>query len=132
MSDASRLRVARVITIGSGLVGTGIALLMTTFSIASAWDAFLGMLALAGSTLAGLFALGVFSRRAHGRGAVVGAVASIGVLAYVQRGTPLHFFTYGAIGFLTCCGIGWAASLLIPSPRKDLAGLTVYTRLEPR
>ncbi|HEX6963082.1 MAG TPA: sodium:solute symporter, partial [Lacipirellula sp.] len=128
MSDASRLRVARIVTIGSGLAGTAIALLMTTYRIASAWDAFLGMLALAGSTLAGLFALGIFSRRAHGRGAVVGAIASVAVLAYVQRSTALHFFTYGAIGLLTCWLVGWAASLLIPGSAKDLTGLTIYTR----
>jgi Na+/proline symporter len=127
MSDASRLRVAKVVTIASGLLGTAIALLMTTFNIASAWDAFLGMLALTGSTLAGLFALGIFSRRAHGRGAVVGAVASVALLAYVQRFSSLHFFTYGTIGFLTCCVVGWAASLLIPAPAKDIAGLTVYS-----
>ncbi|MBA3481799.1 MAG: hypothetical protein H0T51_08295 [Pirellulales bacterium] len=127
MSDASRLRVAKVVTIGSGLLGTAIALLMTTFNIASAWDAFLGLLALTGSTLAGLYALGIFSRRAHGRGAVVGAVASVALLAYVQRFSALHFFTYGAIGCLTCFGVGWAASVLIPGPSKDIAGLTVYS-----
>ncbi|RIK87434.1 MAG: sodium:solute symporter [Planctomycetota bacterium] len=127
MSDARRLRVAQLVTIGSGLLGTAIALIMAKYNIASAWDAFLGMLALAGSTLAGLFALGIFSRRAHGRGAIVGAVVSVAALAYA-RITALHFFTYGAIGFLTCCGVGWAASLVIPARSKNLAGLTIHTR----
>jgi SSS family transporter len=127
MSDASRLRIAKIVTIGSGLLGTAIALLMTTFNIASAWDAFLGMLALTGSTLAGLFALGIFSYRAHGRGAIIGAIASVALLVYVQRYSSLHFFTYGAIGLLTCVVVGWVASLLLPAPAKDLSGLTLYT-----
>lgn len=131
MSDASRLRVAKIVTIGSGLLGTAIALLMTTFNIASAWDAFLGMLALTGSTLAGLFALGIFSRRANGRGAVVGAIASVAALAYVQQYSSLHFFTYGAIGMLTCVIVGWTASMLLPAPAKDIHGLTLYTDKSP-
>lgn len=131
MSDASRLRIAKVVTIGSGLLGTAIALLMTTFDIASAWDAFLGMVALTGSTLAGLFALGIFSRRANGRGAVVGAVASVAVLIYVQRCSSLHFFTYGAIGLLTCVVVGWAASLVLSAPTADLRGLTLRPGMSP-
>ncbi len=131
MSDAARVRVAKRVTIGSGVLGTAVALLMTTFDIASAWDAFLGMVGLTGSTLAGLFALGIFSRRAHGRGAIVGAVASVAVLIYVQRATSLHFFTYGAIGLLTCCGVGWLASGILPAPPRDLTGLTLHTLTRP-
>jgi Na+/proline symporter len=128
MSDAARLKMAKFVTVGSGILGTGCALLMTRFDIVSAWDTFLGMLGLTGSTLAGLFALGIFSRRAHGVGAVIGASASVAVLVWVRRYTSLHFFTYGAIGVLTCYGIGWVASLLIPTRTQDLTGLTVFTR----
>lgn len=127
LSDAARLRIAKLATVISGLLGTAIALLMATFNIASAWDAFLGMLGLTGSTLAGLFALGIFSRRAHGIGAVVGAIASVALLVYVERYTTLHFFTFGAIGMLTCMAVGWFASVLIPAAPKDLNGLTIYT-----
>jgi hypothetical protein len=69
----------------------------------------------------------IFSRRARGRGAVTGVVASVALLTYVQRCTELHFFAYSAIGFLSCFAIGWIASLLTPGPAKDLAGLTAYS-----
>jgi Na+/proline symporter len=127
MDDGSRLYVAKLVTIGSGVLGTFIALLMTFVNIASAWDTFLGMLGLTGSTLAGLFALGIFSRRAHGLGAMLGAIASVSVLLYVQQFTKLHFFTFGAIGILTCCGVGWLSSMIVPWPQKDLRGLTLHT-----
>lgn len=127
LSDRGRLKIGKVVTVLSGVIGTGLALLMATFDVASAWEAFLGLVALTGSALAGLFALGIFSRRAHGLGAVLGAVASVSLLVYVQRYTGLHIFTYGAIGMLTCVGVGWLASVLIPLPTKNLDGLTLHT-----
>ena len=127
LSDGARLKIGKVVTVLSGVLGTALALLMANSNVASAWEAFLGLVALTGSALAGLFALGIFSRRAHGVGAVVGAVASVALLVYVQRFTGLHIFTYGAIGVLSCVGVGWLASVLIPFPTKDLDGLTLFT-----
>lgn len=127
MNDASRLKVAKWVTVLSGIAGTAIALLMTRYEIASLWDAFLGMLGLTGGALAGLFALGIFTTRAHGVGAMIGAISSVVVLYYVQRHTALHFFTYGAIGILTSFCVGWLASVVIPAERKPLEGLTRKT-----
>ncbi len=58
------------------MIGAAVALAMTYLDIESTWDAFLAMLGLTGGALAGLFALGLFTRRAHGTGAVIGALAS--------------------------------------------------------
>lgn len=128
ISDADRLRVGRIVTALSGAIGTAVALLMTRFDVVSLWDAFLAMLGLTGSALAGLFALGLFTRRAHGAGALVGAAAAVAVLAGVKFGTNLHLFTYGAIGFGVVMGVGYFASLVLPGAGKDLAGLTVHTQ----
>lgn len=124
LDDAGRLRSARAATVFSGLVGTLIALLMTTVNIASIWDAFLGMIGLTGGVLAGLFSLGIFSRRAHGAGAATGALVGLAVVVAVKAATSVHFFLYAATGFLACFVAGWVASVLLPSPSKDNAGLT--------
>lgn len=124
LDDAQRLRSARCATMFSGVAGTLIALVMTSLDIASIWDAFLGMIGLIGGVLAGLFALGIFSRRAHGRGALVGALAGVAVLVYVRTATNLHFFLYAGTGFLTCFVTGWLASRVVPSDQKNLSGLT--------
>ena len=58
---------------------------------------------------------------------MVGAVASVIALYLVQRYTTVSLFLYGAIGILTCCIVGYLASLIIPAKRKPLEGLTVYT-----
>jgi hypothetical protein len=42
----------------------------------------------------------------------------------------VHFFLYATIGMVTCMGIGWLASLVIPARDKDIHGLTVYTMRE--
>jgi hypothetical protein len=74
--------------------------------------------------LAALFILGIFTRRAHGPGVLVGAGVSIAVLLWVQTQTKLSFFLYGAIGIVVCVSVGYLASLVLPAKRKPLAGLT--------
>lgn len=103
---------------------------MAEADIRSLWDTYLGLLGLLGSGLAGLFALGLFSSRASGTGALVGALASAGVLWWVQKHTPLHFFLYAVVGVTACVVLGWLVSLVLPGPRRDLAGLTWRTRKE--
>jgi ammonia channel protein AmtB len=126
------MRLARRLTLMLGVVGTLAALLMATFEIKSLWDLFLQVLGLFGGGLAGSFALGIFTRRAHGRGALVGVIASAILLLLVQRYTRVHFFLYAAVGVLTCLVTGYLASLLIPSARRSLAGLTIYTSTSRR
>ena len=125
--DAAGLRLARWVTVASGALGTAVALLMTRYPIASLWDVFLQVMGLTGGALAGLFALGIFTRRANGPGAMAGAVVSMIVLYAVQQHTRVHFLLYGAIGIVTCFAVGWAASILLHARAKPLHGLTVRT-----
>jgi len=71
--------------------------------------------------------LGIFTRRAHGCGALVGALASAFVLFGVVWFTRIHFFLYSAIGIGVCFVVGYLASLLIPAKPKGTQGLTIYT-----
>ncbi len=111
-SDALRLRLARWLTAGLGALATGTSIALATFDISSLWDTFQGMMGLLGGGLAGLFALGIFFRSANGRGAMTGAMASVLILYLVQQHTDLHFFLYGAVGVLSCVGIGLASSVV--------------------
>ncbi|KAA3607831.1 MAG: sodium:solute symporter [Planctomycetota bacterium] len=113
-----RLRQARAMTVLWGMTGTGVALWMASSDVQSLVDVFMELLGLLGGTVGGLFVLGVFVPRAHGRGAMIGAVASASVLYWVRTFTPLHFFLYSAVGMVSCVGIGWLSSLLLPSDSK--------------
>jgi SSS family transporter len=128
IADQAKLRMARWITLWLGLGVTAVACGLARLNIGSLWDAFIGILNLTGSALAGLFALGLFTRRANGIGALTGAVVSVAVLFYVQQHTRLHFFLYAAVGIAVCFFVGWLASCCVRREPEDLHGLTIYTR----
>lgn len=130
-TDQGRLRLARWLTIALGVIAISVGLLMATYEIKSLFDIFLELLGLFGGSLAGLFALGIFTRRAHGTGALIGAVTSAVVIYVVKVFTPIHFFLYAGIGIVTCFGVGYLASILLPFDQPHLRGLTIYT-LDPR
>jgi len=114
LSDIFCLRLAQALSVILGLGGTGAALYLATADVRSLWDTYLSILGLLGSGLAGLFALGVFTRRVTGGGALCGALTSAVVLFWVQRNLPVHFLMYGAVGFTTCVIVGYLASLVAP------------------
>lgn len=123
---AAELRIARILTTLLGAFATVCALVLAKLNLASLWDAYSGLVGLAASGLAGLFALGIFTKRASGVAALIGAVASIAVLYYVQRHTEVHFFLYAGVGMLTCFVVGLLASIAFPS-KKNVSGLTFGT-----
>ena len=99
---------------------------MASYEIKSLWDLFTKILGLFGGSLAGLFALGIFTRRANGPGALIGAMASAATLFAVQKYTNIHFILYAGIGITVCVTVGYLASLLIPATPKDTQGLTIH------
>jgi Na+/proline symporter len=126
--DADRLLLARRLTALLGAVATATAVTMATYEIQSLGDLANRLIGLLTSGMAGLFALGMFTRRANGRGALAGAVLSAAVIYWVQTETAISLFLYAAIGVVTCFVAGYAFSLVLPEERKPLDELTVYTR----
>jgi len=124
-SDAACLKLARWVTAIVGIVGTGIAVVLAKADIRSLWETFIAVIGLFGGTISGLFLLGVFSRRAHGAGALVGAIASALVVGYAYL-NHVNLWLYSFIGVGSCMVAGWAASLLLPGPRTAPEGLTVH------
>jgi SSS family solute:Na+ symporter len=125
--DQTRLRLARLLTCLLGLLGTGGALAMATYNIRSLFDFFLTLLSLLGGSLAGIFALGIFTRRASGWGALAGGLASAAIVLLVRSFTQVHFFLYAPIGMLSCLALGYGASLILRGPQRELSGLTIHT-----
>jgi SSS family transporter len=126
-TEAHYFKVARLSTLAVGVVGTLSALLISTFEVRSLYTAFLEIIGLLGGSLSGLFLLGIFSRSAHGRGAVAGALISAGVVFTIRLVHPLAVYAYAPIGLLTCTSLGWLLSRVIPAPEKSIAGLTIHS-----
>ena len=71
--------------------------------------------------------LGIFTKRAHGRGVIVGLIAS-GIIQYlVKEFTSIHVLLYALTGIISCVFVGYAASIIIPAKKKAIDGLTIYT-----
>jgi len=120
------LRFARLVTLVWGGVATLAAIGVAGIEGTAVLDLFLEVLFLAGGTLAGLFVLGIFTRRANGIGALAGAAASAGAVLVTRFGTDLQVFLHVAVGLGVCIGFGYLISLMTP-PARDLTGLTIRT-----
>jgi len=128
VADSSSLRLAKAIVLVSGVLVTAVACIMASMEIASLWDAFITVIGLTGGGLGGLFALGIFTRRAHGPGAFAGALLSMAAVGAVRASGQVSFFLLGAVGLLTCFVAGYLFSLIIPARPRNLAGLTIHDR----
>lgn len=116
LPEARALRASKWLTLVVGIVGTGLALTVAWMNAPSLFDQWLKWLNLIGGGLSGIVALGVFTRRAHGRGAVFGALVSAVAVAWVQT-TPAHFLLHSIVGFLTAYVVGYVSSWIIPRAR---------------
>jgi hypothetical protein len=89
---------------------------MAESDLQSAFAAFNTMIGLTAGSLGGLFALGVFTRRANGPGALIGAITGFtAVVALEVTGAPVAGLLYAFIGCVVCFGIGWLASWWFPA-----------------
>ncbi len=110
----------------AGVLGIGVAVFMANSDIENAFKTFLGIIGLSSGSLGGVFALGVFTRKANGAGALIGAVAGIAAVATVKfSGAPVTGILYAFIGFASCFVVGYLASLMAGGAGERGAGLSV-------
>jgi solute:Na+ symporter, SSS family len=126
-SEKSYFNLSRLMTIVMGVAGTLFALLFSSADIKSLFESFITVIGLFGGSLGGLFLLGMFTRRANGSGAVVGALVGAVVLYLVKTYTATHLYLYAFIGITTCFSVGYLVSLCIPAAPRPLRGLTIFT-----
>lgn len=130
-SDHHSLILGRVLTVTFGIIGTGFALwIASTNRLDSVWDLSFILMGYVLAPLTGIYVLGIFTKRANASGAWVGALA--GVLACFLAKKYLHLNSLAYLPFVmfTCIVVGYLASLVLPSRKVDLAGLTAYTLLD--
>ena len=120
------LSLARRIVLILGILGTASAMLIGTLDLRELWSLFLDITGLFLGTLGGLFILGVFTRRTTPIHAWIGALASAAALAYCTFFTSINGLLFGAIGTLTCVGIGWLSSWIVRrKQKKDVLEVTI-------
>jgi Na+/proline symporter len=124
--DRYFLNIGRALTFIIGLAGTSFAVLLGTADIKSLLDQFFAFIGLFGGSLGGLFLLGLFTKRATGRGAFTGAIIGAAILYIVQSYTDTHLYLYAFVGVTSCFIAGYLSSLLIGGPKSSTSGLTIF------
>jgi len=118
ISQKSALRIARLVVIIIGLLGTGFALWMATSNIRDLWNLFMKVIGLFGGGLAGIFVLGMFTRRATTGGILCGLLASLLVqaaLTYLPMfDGALHAWMFAFTGLASCVIVGYLCSFFLP------------------
>ncbi|MFK7768133.1 MAG: sodium:solute symporter [Mariniblastus sp.] len=147
-TEKGYLGLARFITVLMGIFGTAAGLLFVQPGIKSLFDEFIGILGLFLGVLAGLFALGATTRRANGRGSLVGALTAILVMTMIVLASKdksvfgidvrglfdsvgleiyrINGYLNAFVGISICYVVGYFASLFLAGEKKDLDGLTLW------
>jgi SSS family transporter len=127
LSERKQLRIARLLTFGYGALVIVLAFLVQRLgTLLEATNKVIGLI---GGPLIGLFLLGILSRRATARGAMLGWLAGLAVTLWVCFGTRISFLWYAATGCVVTLVSGYIASRFNPAPDpKQLKGLTLSER----
>ena len=112
MSDAKRLRLARVATVIWALVLFGLAVLALHHA-GRVVEVGLQIASIAYGALLGVFLLGVLTRRANQNGAIGGMICGLATELYLWRMTQVAFTWWVAIGTCVTFALGYVASLAL-------------------
>jgi solute:Na+ symporter, SSS family len=126
-TETSALNVGRVLTLVVGLIGTSAALFLANADMPSIWDLALLIVGLVTNGLVGMFALGLITKRAHQTGMIIGVITGMTTVFLLRQNTPINFLLYMPIGSTITFMVGYLTSILIPAPKRDIHGLTLYT-----
>ena len=134
------LRAAKVITLAFGVLMTFGAVALASVPVKTLMDLMFLIYAIFAGGLAGLFLLGMLSRRTNYAGVSIGIAASVGTSVYLtlshfgwllpsQLRCPTHPYLIGAISNTALLLVGYGASLIWSrrTPATMLDGLTVWS-----
>ena len=125
------VRFAEAMTVAAGLVGMGVAWLLSRYDIHSIFDVSIELFGVLGGGFAGVYTLGMFTRRANWQGVSIGVALSIAITVLAWSVKLVHPYFYLAISILLCIVLGYAASWFFPAPTAaSLKGLTIYDSKE--
>jgi len=121
ISDASRLRLARLTTLVWALVLFALALL-ALHRVGRVVEVGLQIASVAYGALLGVFLLGVLTRRANQPGAMTGMLFGFATELYLWQWSSVAFTWWVAIGTCVTFAVGYAASLMWKDPSRAVSG----------
>jgi SSS family solute:Na+ symporter len=130
-TQRSSVRFAEWMSVVIGLVGIGLALVLSRYDIHSLLDLTIELAGLLGGGFAGAYTLGMFTRRANSGGVTIGIATAIVVTMAAWFMSLVHPYFYLGISILVCIVVGYCASYLFPAPTRSLEGLTIRNESVP-
>ena len=115
-----RVKLSRFTTIGWGIVLFGLALLARNGG--KVLEMGLSIASVAYGSLLGVFLLGVLTKRASERGAMVGMLFGFVLNIYLWQFTRIAFTWYVVLGSVATFLVGYSASLAMPLDKLSSAG----------
>lgn len=131
-SEKEEVKFARWVIIIVGVFGYVMSLYLIASNSNDLWDLFLLITGLFGVPLAGVFAVGIFTKRANSFGIIIGLVLGA-IVAYTMNkfGGDNSPFIVSILSFVIAFGASYFASFLAPKYNKDITGLTIYEKNKP-
>ncbi|MCD8771739.1 sodium:solute symporter family protein [Mammaliicoccus sciuri] len=117
---------ARIIIILAGVFSTLASLYLINQKTNETWDLFLLVTGLFGVPIAGVFAVGIFTKKANTYGVIIGLIVAA-IVSYFVGKTDITPFTVSVIGFFIAFAVGYVASLPFAKHNKNIVGLTIHT-----
>ena len=114
--EKTKMRLSRLATLAWALVLFGLAVI-ALHKVGRVVEVGLQIASVAYGALLGVFLLGVLTRRANQRGAMVGMVCGFGVELYLWLGTRVPWTWWVMIGTGVTFGVGYGCSLAITRTR---------------
>ncbi|WP_034044617.1 sodium:solute symporter family transporter [Wocania ichthyoenteri] len=118
VADVKLLRIARLVTTITGVLGVLLALWMAGSNIKSLWDQFYRFLGLFTGGLGGMFLLGMLTKKANTKGTLLGLLISAIFIWYISVFTEISFLMYSFFGVASCFVFGYIFSLIFPVNKK--------------
>ncbi len=117
---------ARIIIIVAGMLSLSVAIYLLMGNASQTWNLFLTVTGIFGVPIAGIFAVGIFTKRANTTGVLIGLVCSVGLSFYVQS-LNISSLLVACTAFISSFVLSYGISLLVPGKLKNIKGLTVTT-----
>lgn len=128
-NQRTSIRIAEWVTVIAGVIGIGLAILLSRFSISSFLDVALEFAGLFGGAFGGAYTLGMFTRRSNWQGVLIGMAFSFIATFVVWWHQLVHPFLYLAISILFSIVVGYIASWFFPAPPAEVVeGLTILRK----
>lgn len=130
VTPIKEMRIMQTVTVVSGILGTGVAIWMVNLELPTLWESFQRIMSYVSGGFGAVFILGMFTRRTHELGAIVGVLVGF-VAAYYANNSQLdiHYMGLQIIIVGCACLAGYVTSLVVPWERKSLTGLTVFDQI---